>query len=115
MSVCKRDTASRYVWGEGCEGWHLLNDPQLSVIEELVPAGASEVNHRHTRARQFFYVLDGQAVLRVDGVAHVLGPGEGLHVAPGVPHQFRNESLLDVRVLVISTPHSHGDRIEEPT
>lgn len=113
MSRISRTNAPRYQWGEGCEGWHLLADAQLSVIEECVPAGAAEVMHRHAHARQFFYVLDGEAVMEIAGETHPLSTGQGLHVAPGVAHQFRNESGADVRVLVISTPPSHGDRIEE--
>ena len=30
--------AEHYVWGDGCDGWHLLKHPDLSVIQERVPA-----------------------------------------------------------------------------
>jgi mannose-6-phosphate isomerase-like protein (cupin superfamily) len=114
MNMCRRDPELRYFWGEGCEGWHLLAHEQLSVIEERVPAGSHEVNHRHVHARQFFYVLDGQASMLIGEQRFELAAGEGLHVPPGVMHQFRNDSTSDVRVLVISAPPSHGDRIEAP-
>jgi len=113
MNFCRRDDSRRYFWGEGCEGWHLLAHEQLSVIEERVPPGAREVNHRHAQAQQFFYVLEGQAVMLFGEQRHELACGEGMHVPPGMPHQFCNDSNSDVRVLVISAPPSHGDRIEE--
>ena len=57
------DSAEHYVWGGVCDGWHLLKRDDLSVIRERVPAGAAETPHRHARSRQFFYVLEGEAVI----------------------------------------------------
>ena len=104
------ENAERYRWAGVCDGWHLLKLDGLSVIRERVPPGVSETRHRHARARQFFYVLDGEAVLEVGGVRHSLAAGTGLHVPPGAAHQFRNESDADVHFLVVSVPKSHGDR-----
>jgi mannose-6-phosphate isomerase-like protein (cupin superfamily) len=104
------ENAEHYRWGEVCDGWHLLKLDGLSVIRERVPPGASETRHRHARARQFFYILDGAAVIEMDGARHALEAGRGLHVPPGAAHQFRNESESDVHFLVISVPKSHGDR-----
>lgn len=106
--------ADHYAWGDGCDGWHLLAGDDLSVIEESMPPGAAEVRHRHTRARQFFYVLAGEATLELDGCAYRLSPGQGLHVPPGCAHQMRNESDAVVRFLVVSAPKSHGDREPAP-
>jgi quercetin dioxygenase-like cupin family protein len=103
-------TAEHYRWGEASDGWHLLKRDDLSVIRERMPPGASEVRHRHARSRQFFYVLDGAAVLDVDGVDHALAAGQGIHIPPGVAHRFRNESDADVHFLVVSAPKAHGDR-----
>ena len=62
-------TAEHYSWGNQCDGWHLVKLPFLSVIQERMLPGTSEINHFHHKARQFFYVLVGVAVLEVDGVA----------------------------------------------
>ena len=114
MSVVSTESAEHYQWGQGCDGWHLLAGDNLSVIEERMPPGAAEVRHRHARARQFFYVLEGELTLELEGVAHRLQPGHGLHVAPGQAHQACNQGLGDIRMLVISTPRSYGDRIAAP-
>lgn len=110
MSVVSTATAPHYTWGQQCDGWHLLQGDDLSVIEERMPPGTAEVRHRHARARQFFYVLEGEALLELDGMAYRLDAGQGLHVPPGVAHQMRNESDSDVRFMVVSSPKSHGDR-----
>jgi mannose-6-phosphate isomerase-like protein (cupin superfamily) len=104
--------APHYRWGRASDGWHLVERADLSVIQECVPPGDAERRHRHHAARQFFYVLEGEAVLDVDGAAHVLHAGQGLEVAPGVAHQFRNESSAPVTFLVISAPRAHGDRVD---
>lgn len=114
MKAVSTGSAEHYRWGEACDGWHLLAGDDLSVIEERMPPGTVEQRHRHSRARQFFYVLEGEAMLELEGSWHRLRRGEGLHVPPGAAHQMRNASAADVRFLVISAPKSHGDRTPVP-
>ena len=106
-----RATAEHYTWGDQCDGWHLVKDEKLSVIEERMPAGTSEVLHYHGVAQQFFFVLSGEAVMEVDGCEIRLAAREGLRILPGIPHQIGNESTEPVQFLVISQPPSHGDRV----
>lgn len=114
MATVSSANAQHYLWGDACDGWHLLAGGDLSVIEERMPPGAAEQRHRHARARQFFYLLEGTATLELDGVTHRLQRGEGLHVPPGAAHQMRNDSAAGVRFLVVSAPKSHGDRTPAP-
>jgi mannose-6-phosphate isomerase-like protein (cupin superfamily) len=105
------DGSDHYRWGNGCDGWHMVNHPSLSVIRERMPPGTSEVRHLHGQSRQFFFILSGTALLDVDGTSHDLGRGEGLEIPPGVPHQIFNRSPEPLEFLVVSHPHSHGDRV----
>jgi quercetin dioxygenase-like cupin family protein len=104
-------TAEHYVWGEVCDGWHLVRTAELSVIEERMPPSSAEQRHRHQFARQFFYVLAGELTLEVDGTTHVLAAGVGLEVSPGTAHQAMNTSGTNVRFIVTSCPFSFADRI----
>jgi quercetin dioxygenase-like cupin family protein len=106
-----RGNAEHYVWGELCDGWHLLRSEALSVIEERMPAGAREQRHFHERSRQFFYVLAGELTMEVEGRHHLLTAGDGLEISPGEPHQALNKADREVRFLVISQPPSLGDRV----
>lgn len=110
MKPVDRGSAEHYVWGGVCDGWHLLRRQDLSVIAERVPPGGKENRHRHHEARQFFYILQGAAVMEIEGAMVALRAGQGLEVAPGAAHQFRNESTADVHFLVVSTPAARGDR-----
>jgi len=106
--------AEHYTWGNLCDGWHLVRTPELSVIQERMPPGTSEARHVHEHARQFFFVLEGAAVLEVDGLEHRLTAQQGLDVAPGTAHQIFNRAATDLHFLVISQPPSHGDRVLAP-
>ncbi len=105
------ENAEHYIWGGNCDGWHLLKRDDMSVIEERVPVGGAEVMHYHERARQFFYVLEGEGSMIFEDQAIVLGKGQGLEISPMVKHQFKNESRMDVHFLVISVPSTRGDRV----
>ncbi len=111
MQIVNRSNTEHYLWGVGCDGWHLLNRDEISIITERVPAGASEQRHFHVNSRQFFYILTGEAVIEVDETRHMLQAQQGLEIPPGVIHQFCNESSYEVTFLVISSPKSHGDRV----
>jgi len=104
------ENAEHYVWGEVCDGWHLLKRQDMSIIQERVPAGGAEVIHYHKIARQFFYILQGEATMVIEGQVIGLQKGQGMEVPPQVRHQFMNQSNADVHFLVISVPSTRGDR-----
>lgn len=108
--VTDRSNTEHYVWGEVSEGWHLLKQPDLSVIYERVPPGAGEVRHYHSKARQFFFVLSGSATLEFETGPVTFHAGQGVHVPPGTPHRFTNLSDSPVEFLVVSSPTTAGDR-----
>lgn len=110
MKISKQH-AEHYVWGENCDGWHLLKNKNLSVIHERIPASTSEVKHYHQHARQFFFILSGTASIVIDNKEINLKQHEGLEVPPLVTHQIFNKSGDDIEFLVISLPIAKGDRI----
>ena len=112
MSVSPSSVANaeHYVWGQICEGWHLLKQPDLSVIQERVPPGAGETKHYHSKAQQYFFVLRGRATIEFDDNTVTFGPGEGVHVPPGTAHRFANSGADVVDFLVISSPPTQNDR-----
>jgi mannose-6-phosphate isomerase-like protein (cupin superfamily) len=111
MAIISTDNAEHYTWGQQCHGWHLVKTEQLSVIQECVPMGSSEVRHYHRKVEQFFYILSGIASLELDGTQHTLVAGQGLHVSAGLAHRLSNDHKQDLVFIVTSTPPSHGDRV----
>jgi len=108
--MISRTNADHYCWGDGCDGWHLVRQPGLSVIHERMPPGTAEVAHLHRQAHQFFFVLEGTLTLEVAGQIIPLQAQQGYELPPTVRHQVFNRSDRPVEFLVISQPPSHGDR-----
>jgi mannose-6-phosphate isomerase-like protein (cupin superfamily) len=115
-NVVSKSNAEHYKWGgtvgSDCDGWHLVRTPELSIIEEAMPSGTRETRHHHRRARQFFFVIEGELTLEIEDKSITLHVGEGAEIAPGQAHQAINQSAGGTRFLVTSQPPSHGDRVE---
>lgn len=111
MEITSIENGEHYIWGGSCDGWHLAKSKALSVIQERVPSGASETRHLHNKAEQFFYVLAGIATLEIGLEVYTLQPNQGFHVPAGIAHTLSNRHEQSLEFLVISTPPSHGDRV----
>ena len=103
-------SATHYAWRDNCDGWHLVNSDALSIIQERMPPGASEVQHYHQQARQFFFVLSGELVVEVTKERFTLRTNDGIAVPPLAVHRVVHQSTEDAVFMVTSTPKSHGDR-----
>jgi mannose-6-phosphate isomerase-like protein (cupin superfamily) len=103
--------AVQYIWGEECKAWFLLKNPKLTVIQEEMPPGSSELLHFHHKAQQLFYILRGEAIMEIGDKFIELKPSQSLHIAPGNPHRIRNAGSSALQFIVISEPESHGDKV----
>lgn len=110
-SAVSNANAEHYTWGQGRDGWYLVKDDEITVIQERMPPGTAETLHKHTKSRQFFFVLAGLAAMEHGGTVTALTPGTGLEIPPDVPHRILNRSDADVEFLVTSVPPSHADRV----
>lgn len=104
--------AEHYTWGQGCDGWYLVKDEQMTIIEERMPSGTAESLHRHVKSRQFFFVLAGTALMEHGGIVTTLAAGTGIEIPAGVAHRIVNRNSTDLELLVTSRPPSHADRVE---
>ena len=112
MQPVSRNTQTAYKWGEGGVGWPLVDTDGLMVIEETLSPGCSEKRHYHKKAAQFFYILEGSAVMNIDGHNIILAQGMGLQIQAETCHAIANESSNEIRFLVISAPSTRSDRHE---
>lgn len=70
--------------------------------------GARE--HYHKRGTELYYVLDGEGVVRLDGVEHPVRKGSLVHIPPGVVHGAKGR----MRVLVVGVPDISDDDLFFP-
>ncbi len=108
--IINKSNSEKYSWGDNCLGWHLLNTSSLSVIQEIMPPSTKEQMHYHTKTQQFFYILTGVATFNINEKEVVVKANNGMHILPNQKHQIANNSADELEFLVISEPHSHGDR-----
>jgi mannose-6-phosphate isomerase-like protein (cupin superfamily) len=107
--ICKEMIPHR-PWGDGCRSWDLLDKEDLIVVAESMPAGTSEQRHFHSKARQFFFVLEGELRIDTNDRCEVLKRGDGLEIEPGHSHRVFNASAEVVEFLAIASPSTKRDR-----
>jgi uncharacterized cupin superfamily protein len=56
------------------------------VIEHLAPRGTGSPLHVHSREDEWFYVIDGELTLWVDGETIVAPAGSFVFGPKGIPH-----------------------------
>ena len=118
--VISTANAEHYKWGgpnnTDCDGWYLVRTPELNIIEELMPPGTSEARHHHERARQFFFVLEGELTMEIEHHEFVVRRrARESRSRPGQQHQAMNRGGSPLRIMVTSQPPSHGDRVDDRT
>jgi len=109
--IISTENAEHFIWGDNCDGWHLLLSDSLSVIQERMPPGTSEQLHYHERAQQVFYILSGKATFEIEGEIKSIEANQSVAVQPGSKHRILNDAEVDLHFLVISEPKTRGDRI----
>ena len=93
IGAVSRSNAEHYRWGNDCDAWHLVKDKELTVIEELMPAGSAGNSPSSPEStKQFFYILSGEVLMEVQELTTLVPAGSGIRVLPGTRHQIRNPS-----------------------
>jgi mannose-6-phosphate isomerase-like protein (cupin superfamily) len=110
-AVSKYQSLKHYKWGDDCDGWDFVNSSSLSVKQERMPAGTSELKHYHTSAQQFFFILKGVADFEIEDAALKIQPGEGLHIEAGKKHRIMNAGPGELEFILCSQPSTSNDRI----
>jgi len=108
--MINKQSSDHYIWGENCDGWILTDTEGLSVKQESMPGGTKEKLHFHSKAQQFFFVLNGIAILYVDDKKEIIREQQGLLVTAGIKHFIANETTEPLDFLVISQPTTNNDR-----
>jgi len=78
-------------------------DGRVVVIEHLAPEGAGSPLHVHTREDEWFYVIEGELSLWVDGRLIKAPAGSFVYGPRAVPHTF-----------TVTSPHARFLLVTEP-
>ena len=110
--MADKTNADSYTWGSNCQTWLLVDRQDMTVAQERMPPHTSEKRHQHGTARQFFFVLSGEAVMDLDTETVVLRAQESILIEPNTPHTMTNRSDETIEFLLISCPSAKGDRVD---
>ncbi len=75
------------------------------LITTLEVGGGSTAEEVHEGSDQYFFVLEGVAAVHSNGrLETTLHPGDGLHVAAGERHAFKNAGDRACRLYIVTVP-----------
>lgn len=77
--------------------------PGMQIGRVDMPVGAHQPKHIHYE-EQVLYVIDGQALSKVNGVETLLQAGDITHWRAGIEHEIRNVGDVPFRHILISNP-----------
>lgn len=113
----KRTESQPNYFGAVAELAKILGAKKLGFhLEIMDPKQFSAPYHYHTSEEEMFLVLDGEAMVRRDGVFRKVGPGDLIfyEVGPQSVHNMYNHTDRDFKFLAISINDPEGDRCFYP-
>ena len=78
-------------------------DGQFAVLEHIAPHGAASPCHIHHKEAELIYVLEGELMVYLDGVARSIAGGTAVMLPRGREHAFVVESA-EARMLALLAP-----------
>ena len=115
MDIVNRNAVPPFVTKDGSTIREILSPrnsaiTRQSLAEATLAPGQSTEAHRHPRAEEIYYVLAGTGAMRIGGETRQVGPGDGIAIPPGSPHQLRNCGTDDLVFLCCCAPaYEHED------
>lgn len=79
-----------------------------SLAEAFLPAGAMTDRHHHKLSEEFYYLLEGEGTMEIDGETREVGPGDAILIPAGAWHQIQARSALRF-LCCCAPPYSHED------
>ena len=60
--------------------------------------------HRHRIQEQVYHILDGEALMEIDGSRTVVRKDDVIFIPPGATHAIYNTGMTDLRFIVVTSP-----------
>ena len=117
MDVRSIDTVPAFTTKDGSEIRELLSHrnsriENQSLAEARVEAGATTTPHYHAQTEEIYFILDGEADMRIGTETRHVGPGDAIAIPPGQVHQITNIGHCQLRFLCMCAPaYEHDDTV----
>jgi mannose-6-phosphate isomerase-like protein (cupin superfamily) len=86
------------------------NAPVLnqSLAEASIPAGRATDRHYHRKSEEFYFLLEGEGTMEIEGKTRLVVPGDAILIPPGAWHQITASTALRF-LCCCAPPYSHDD------
>lgn len=93
MEVIARDHCRPFTTEDGSEIREILAHRNStirnqSLAEATLRPGQGTRAHRHPKAEEIYYILQGQGRIIMGPEERTVGPGDAIAIPPGTPHQI---------------------------
>ncbi|HEY5792732.1 MAG TPA: cupin domain-containing protein [Chthoniobacterales bacterium] len=85
-----------------------------SLAEARLAAGGATQRHYHKISEEFYFLLQGEGIMEIDGETRKVAPGDAILIPPGAWHQITAASDLQF-LCCCAPPYSHEDTFFEQT
>src|SRR4029077_8672869 len=79
-----------------------------SLAEASVPGGSATDRHYHKKSEEFYFLLEGEGTMEIDGETSPVAPGDAILMPPGAWHQITASTRLRF-LCCCAPPYSHDD------
>ncbi len=83
-----------------------------SLAEARLPVGASTTPHRHPQTEEIYYMLEGEAMMEIDGEQQRVKPGDAIAIPPGARHQITCLGDIPLKFLCTCAPGYENEDTE---
>ena len=79
-----------------------------SLAEASLPDGAATERHYHRVSEEFYYILEGNGRMEIDGEEREVSPGDAILIPAGARHQIQATGPLRF-LCCCAPPYAHED------
>jgi mannose-6-phosphate isomerase-like protein (cupin superfamily) len=76
---------------------------QMEVINRSA-VGGTVIEHFHKTTEEFYYILDGTGLMKIEDEVREVGPGDTIVIVPGQRHKITNNGQTPLVLLACCSP-----------
>jgi mannose-6-phosphate isomerase-like protein (cupin superfamily) len=99
--------AQRQFSNEKMQKIPLFNSDKMFIDQYCLQPGQMQKVHSHYAEDKVYVVLQGEAMIEIDGEQELLTEGMAVIARAGIAHGVRNDSANKVVLLVVMAPRPH--------
>jgi mannose-6-phosphate isomerase-like protein (cupin superfamily) len=117
MKIQRHEDAASFITADSSQIREFLNPgnsllKNQSLAEATLASGKSTTEHYHPLAEEIYFILKGQARMRVEGQESEMGPGDSVAIPNGHKHKIWNIGEEPLVFLCCCAPgYSHEDTV----